>query len=82
MYMVPLMFMVCSWYVHACSCMLNSGCPYNKAYWQWYSSCFWFTLMGYLVLCFGINTLGYSPLDLSLRASLTATTRKIMLDFY
>ena len=54
----------------------------GMAYWQWYSSCFWFTLIRYLVLCSGIDTLGYSPLDLSLQASLTATTRKIMLDFY
>ena len=27
MYMVPLMFMGMFMHVHACSCMLNSGCP-------------------------------------------------------
>ena len=29
MYMVPLMFMGMFMHVHACSCMLNSGCPFS-----------------------------------------------------
>ena len=30
MYMVPLMFMGMFMHVHACSCMLNSGCPHRR----------------------------------------------------
>ena len=30
MYMVPLMFMGMFMHVHACSCMLNSGCPITR----------------------------------------------------
>ena len=31
MYMVPLMFMGMFMHVHACSCMLNSGCPVQES---------------------------------------------------
>ena len=34
MYMVPLMFMGMFMHVHACSCMLNSGCP-NMGKYEW-----------------------------------------------
>ena len=35
MYMVPLMFMGMFMHVHACSCMLNSGCPSKTDVAEW-----------------------------------------------